>query len=158
MSSPTTDKPLKRRQLFFQTFNEVLIELDRMESRPQRTIGKWSLGQILKHLAVPIDGAVDGISVQMPWHLRFSARLFKPIVMRMRMPAGFQLPKQAAAVMVPGPTESAEGFAALRNSINKFNAATEFHPHPVLGTLTKKEWEMIMCRHCELHLSFALDV
>lgn len=149
-----TAKVVGRRKLHFQSFEDVLRELTFLEGKHLRVQGNWSVGQILYHLSIPIDGAVDGLPFQMPWYLRWGATMLKPLILRMKMPAGFKLPPDAAAKMVPPPTAEDVGYAALRRSISRFREAKSLHPHPIFGRLSPRDWEQIMCRHCELHLSF----
>ena len=112
-----------RRTLTFRTWADVLRELDTLENRELQTQGNWSVGQIALHLAIPINGAVDGMNFRLPWYLRIGAKVLQPLMLRMKMPAGFKLPADAAAVMVPQPTSKEEGFAALRNAIARIQAA-----------------------------------
>ncbi len=149
---------MKRRKLNFQSLSDVLRDLESLDSKELQILGNWTPGQIYKHLSIPIDGAIDGLNVTMPRHIRFIAQVLKPLALRMRMPAGFKLPSNAAAVLEPGPTSIEDGLSMLRNSIHRFQTNTHREPHPVLGRLTPNQWEQIMCRHCELHLSFIQTV
>lgn len=154
-----TAKVHKRRSLSFTSLDDVLVELDHLEGKKLEVLGNWTVGQILKHLAIPMDGAIDGLHFKMPLYMRIGAKIFKPFVLKMKMPAGFRLPSLAASIMVPDSTISdSEGFAALRHAIGRLKTNSHRTPHPVMGSLTIEQWNQIMCRHCELHLSFIQPV
>ena len=71
------------------------------------------------------------------------------------MRPGFKLPKAAADKYVPEPAVSAEqGLSELRASIQRLKTEPQRHPHPVLGRITRDEWDQLQLRHAELHLSF----
>ncbi len=69
------------------------------------------------------------------------------------MTAGFQLPKSAAALL-PAETSWDDGVQGFRTALLRMKAESQRHPHPLLGTLTREQWDQLHCRHCELHLSF----
>ena len=143
-----------RRSLRFNSLDAIVADLDALEGKPLRSLGNWSVGQNLQHLAIVMNGAIDGLRFRAPWYIRALVGLFKRRMLTKPMPAGFQLPKAAAAVMVPGAVGEAEGFAALRGALGRLRAEMHREPSPVLGQLTIEEWNQLQCRHCELHLSF----
>jgi len=153
-SKINTKRATGRRNLTFKSLDDVLADLDAIEVKQLSVLGNWSVGQILLHLSVPMNGAIDGIEFVLPWHIRLAARMFKPLLLRMKMPPGFKLPPKALELLVPGPTSDEVGFASLRQAITRMKSDQRRKPHPVLGPLSVEEWEKMMCRHCELHLSF----
>ncbi len=64
--SKTTRRPLK-----FKTPAELNAELDLLKSTPYKKLGKWSLPQACRHLAVTIEGNLAPA-------LRMNPRLKKP--------------------------------------------------------------------------------
>ncbi len=152
--SVNTKQVTGRRELHFHSLDDVLVELDRLEGRPLKTLGNWSVGQILMHLASSMNAALDGVQIKVPWYLRLLGPFFKGPLLKGKMPPGFKLPKEAAAVLLPSPASAKEGFHALRKAIARFKEETPGVRHPFLGKLSPDEWTKIMCRHCELHLSF----
>ncbi|MFO0951857.1 MAG: DUF1569 domain-containing protein [Isosphaeraceae bacterium] len=66
-----------RRTLRFETLDDILAELDRLEGKPLKVLGNWSVGQILAHLAIPMNGAIDGVKFPVPWYFRAVAKLLK---------------------------------------------------------------------------------
>jgi len=145
-----------RRKLRFNSLDDILADLDGLEGKPLKTLGNWSAGQILAHLAVPMNGAIDGMKFAPPWYIRLMARVFKRQFLNGTMPAGFKLPKEAEKELYPGPTSVEDGFAMVRKGIHRLKTETHREPSPVMGPLTTDEWNKVNCRHCELHLSFIL--
>jgi hypothetical protein len=143
-----------RRKLRFNSLDDILADLKDLEGQRLKTLGNWSVGQILVHLSVPMNGAIDGIKLPVPWYFRWIARLFKRKLLNGAMPPGFKLPKEAEDVMVPDDAPAEEGFAILRKAIARLKTEPHREPSPVFGPLTIEEYNTLMCRHCELHLSF----
>ena len=152
--SVNTKAVVGRRVLRFNSLDEILADLAGLEGKRLKTLGNWSVGQILAHLAIPMNGAIDGMEFRPPWYFRIIAKMFKRKFLTGTMPAGFKLPKDAEAVLLPPPTSDADGFAVVRRAIQRLKTETHREPSPVMGPLTIEEWNQLNCRHSELHLSF----
>jgi hypothetical protein len=155
-----TGKVTGRRTLHFQTIEDILADVDRLaSSREIGTLGNLSAGQIFKHLSTTMEKSIDGYRSQLPAPLRFVFRLlFKNAFLNKRMSAGFTLPKGAQAELVPGPTGTDEAAQDIRRVIRRLQTESNRAPSPVLGPLTRDEWNRLHCRHAELHLSFLIPV
>ncbi len=46
----------------------------------------------------------------------------------------------------------------LRQAIHRLQTEEKRAPNPVLGKLTREEWDRLHCRHAELHLSFLVPI
>ena len=149
-----TAKVANRRHLRFNTLDDILADVDRLAQGKVRALGNWSPGQILKHLATVMNGSIDGLPLKAPWFIRVAAKLFKNRFLTKPMPAGFALPKAAAAHLVPGDTSWEEGLLAIRTAIQRMKTDPQRKPSPYLGELTHAQWDQLHCRHSELHLSF----
>ena len=66
------------------------------------------------------------------------------------MPAGFQIPPNAAA-MVSGETSTEEGLAVFRSAIERLKQESKRETHPALGELSVDEWNQFHLRHAEMH-------
>ena len=152
--SINTGKVVGRRTLKFSSIDEILSEVERLNQVKVRTLGNWSSGQILKHLATTMDWCLDGAPVRAPFYIRLFGWFVKNSFLRKPMPAGFALPKDTAIHLVPGETSWDEGLRHLRSSIQRLKTQTKRWPSPFLGELTREQWDQLHCRHCELHLSF----
>jgi hypothetical protein len=150
-----TTKVTGRRELRFQTVDEIRADVDRLAQAKDITgLGNWTSGQVLQHLAVAMNMAVDGAPSMVPWIGRFIIRLFfKGKILKKRMSAGFKLPGRAG-YLLPPPTTWEDGLRNFRAAFERLKSTTERKPHPAFGTLSLEEYERLTCRHSELHLSF----
>jgi hypothetical protein len=145
-----------RRSIHFSTVDDILSDVEKIAACPDpRTLGNWSIGQIFQHLAVSFQSSIDGFGFTIPWHFRAMAKLFmKRRLLNRSMGAGFNLPKDAAAKLLPPPTSSEVGLQNIRKAIHRLKTEQQRVPSPFLGNLTNEEWTQLHCRHSELHLSF----
>jgi hypothetical protein len=149
-----TAKVQGRRKLDYASFDELLADADRMTSGPVKTLGNWSAGQIFKHLAIICNGSIDGLPVTFPWHFRILVKLFKNKLFSMDMPPGYHMKPENAKITEPGPTSAEEGLAALRAAIARLQYESHRAKHPLLGNLTREQWDKIHLKHASLHMSF----
>jgi len=154
-----TKKVTGRRKLHFDTLDDILADAEQLaKAKEIRQLGNWSAGQTFEHLALTLNGSVDGTLPTLPWVVRSVVRLFmKRKFLTETMSPGFKLPKKAAH-LVPGPTSLEKGLADLRQAIARAKRASRRGLNPVLGPLTDDEWKQLDCRHAELHLSFLVPV
>ena len=150
-----TSKVQGRRTLHFANLEEILADAERLATAPKlKTLGNWTLGQALGHLAGAMDTAVDGAKIQAPWFIRVMGPLFKKSVLK-KMRPGFKLPDNAAKDLIPPPTMSTdEGLRRLRTAVARLKATPNRAPSPFLGRLSREESDRLQCSHAELHLSF----
>jgi hypothetical protein len=149
-----TSKVQNRRQLHFDTISDILADVERLNQGKVKPLGNWSGGQILTHLAVIMNGSIDGTEFRFAWPLRLLGRLLKRRILTKGMTPGFQLKGRAADVLVPPPTSWEEGLHTFRQAVHRLQTESKREPSPFLGALTREEWDQLHCRHSELHLSF----
>ncbi len=82
------------------------------------------------------------------------ARMMKKRILRGPMSPGFKLPPAAAKNLVPGPTSTDEGLAALRAAIARQEREPNRAPSAFLGPLSHEEWNQLHLNHAALHMSF----
>jgi len=153
-----TNKVQERRDLHFTSVEEILADVEHLAQGNVRPLGNWTAGQILKHLAIVMDGSIDGPGFRLPWYVRLLGRMIRKRMLNRPMSAGFRLPSYAAKVLVPPPISFEEGLAAFRHAVHRQQTEAGRKPNAFLGTLTAEEWTRLHCRHAVLHLSFlALD-
>lgn len=156
--SVNTAKVEGRRQLHFDTLDDLRADLTRLENTRVETIGNWTYGQILEHLAIGFRLAVDGeLDFKPPWFLKLIVPLMKNSMIYKPMRAGFKLPAAMARDLIP-PVDISSGKAMgdLRAAIEAFASAAQLQPHGLLGPLPRDKWIQYQLRHCELHLSFVI--
>jgi hypothetical protein len=148
-----------RRQLQFQTIADILADVERLNQGKVKPLGNWSGGQILKHLAIVMNGSIDGAPMRTPWYWRLMGRLMKSRILNKGMSPGFQLKGRAADALVPPDTITwEEGLQLFRQAAQRQQNETKREPSPFLGPMTRDDWDRLHCRHAELHLSFLAPV
>ena len=154
-----TAKVKERRQLRFESLDDILAEVERLaKCKDVRAIGNWSSGQVLQHLAMTMNNSIDGFPRFVPLPVRWMLRLFmKRRFLTQPMPPGFRLPAKAGN-MLPLPTTWETALVNFRRAMQRVKAEMRRAPHPAFGPMTVDEWEQIHCRHSELHLGFLLPV
>jgi Protein of unknown function (DUF1569) len=152
--SVDTAKVEGRRTLHFQSLDDILADIERLNQGKVRAIGNWSPGQVLKHLTVPMTWCLDGAQLKGSWIIRLFGWFMKNRFLRNPMPAGFKLSDDFAKHLVPPETSWEDGLHAIRSAISRLKAESQRHPSPFLGELTREQWDQLHCRHSELHLSF----
>lgn len=153
-------KKAERRAVRYAGMDDLLADLDRIEAAHNagtlRTTGNWSAGQIMKHSAALMEGALDGFKMgPAPWPLRKIARFFflKKALTGAPPPPGYKTPKNSG--FEPGDASFEEGIAALRRVAERVNAGERFtHPSPLFEELTHEQWVTLGLGHASLHTSF----
>jgi len=154
-----TKKVTGRRTLRFGTLAQALAELGRLERCGEvQSLGNWSPGQNLSHLARTMDSSIDGFPSRFPLPLRILGRLARGRILSRPFPVGFRMPRAAQAVLLPPEMSFTEGAAEFREAIARLNREPKRVPSPFLGELTIAQWEQFHCRHAELHLGFLVSV
>jgi Protein of unknown function (DUF1569) len=144
-----------RRQVRYSSIDEVVADAERAVSANAATTGKWSLGQIIEHLAIAHEKMIDGFGFSAPWPLPIVGRLvFKKRLLKKGMTPGFNLNPKAAAVLVPGETDAAAALEHLRKTVERLKTEQKRSPHPFLGPMNAEESRQLCLRHAELHMSF----
>ena len=143
-----------RRRLDFKSWPEVLADVESLHAAGYRRAGNWDLSQILDHVGEGLRTAVRGIDHQGPWVIR---KLIGPILLRQmlrqrRMKAGIKVPQW----WLPGPGhDESQAIEQFRADLATFEASSApTHPHPLLGSLTKEQWNEMALIHAAHHLSF----
>lgn len=148
-----TKKVEGRRTVHYDSLNDLLADAERMSNSNVHTIGNWSLGQILKHLAMSLDSSIDGTGFRLPAPMRLVMRvLMKHKFLNVALPPGFK----TTAKFTPGETTTEAGLSALQTAIERQRHESSRIDHPAFGKLTNQEWENFNLRHAEMHMSFVI--
>jgi hypothetical protein len=145
-----------RRTLHFETLDDILAEVDRLDRGPVKSLGNWTPGENLSHIAQTMTCSIDGFHFKMPWMLRLFCKVMRGRLLSMQMPAGFKLSKKGAADLDPPPTEWGDGVRLLRTAVERLKREEQRAPSPAFGVMTREQWDRLHCRHAELHLSFVV--
>jgi hypothetical protein len=146
-----------RRELHFTRIDEILTDIDRLSRGKFHTIGNWTFPQIVDHLARAIQASIDGFGFQAPWWARkIVAPLLKNSILTKPMWSGFKLPETAKALMPDSEITLAAAIDKLKQAVARFQQEHKRAPHPFLGLMPPREYELLHLRHSELHLSFVV--
>jgi hypothetical protein len=144
----------ERRTLVFDRLEAVAHDVDAL-LLGHATRGTWTLGQILHHLTTAIELSLDPGSRALQVDDRRASVLKRRFFSVGRFPDGLDAPHPILASPVDAdPREQAR---RLAEAISRLEAATEpLAAHPVLGPLSKPEWETFHRIHCAHHLGFVV--
>jgi hypothetical protein len=136
---------------------EILVDCEHLIATPCTMLGQWTLAQIIKHLAQGVDCFYDGFDFTVPWYAR---SLLAPLVRRRMLtrglPAGVRVPASARRLLPQEGPELASAMNHLRAAISRLQTDAPRHPHPFFGQMNHSDAKLLMLRHSELHLSFAV--
>jgi hypothetical protein len=151
-----TKKVTGRRSPRYETLDDLLADAERLAGTQVAMLGNWSLGQVFRHLAIAVNGSIDGFSFRLSFPEILFVRLFmKKRLLTRDIPPGLGRSRKWDSVK-PDETSVEEGLAALQAAVVRFKTETKRSPHPALGKLNSEEWHQFHLRHAELHLSFAI--
>jgi len=122
-----------------------------------RTVGRWSLGGICRHLADTLNGSIDGFDLSVH---RLKRRWFSRWLWRYTLRFGIPRNYTVNAHLTP-PLESDldDSVSRLENALKRYRKHEgALQPHPLFGMLTRAEWNRMQCLHAAHHLSFAWPV
>ncbi len=159
MQPVNTKQVIGRRTVHYGDYDDLLADAERLAAMKTQTLGNWSFGQIMKHMADSICVMIDGnFTFTMPAPVQFVMRLLlKKKMLTQTLSPGFKLPKKAQN-MVPGPTSTEVGLSELRAAVARAKAEPNRAPHPGFGVMGPGEWDEFQLRHCEMHMSFVVPV
>lgn len=153
-----TKKVTGRRTLRFQSVDDVLADVESLAAAARdgtaRTLGNWSLGQILGHLATWIGYAYDGVPVTPPLLVRWLMKPMKKRFLYKAMPVGVKIPRTPGGTFGTEPMSVEEGLDRYRRALARLKSEAPQRRHPIFGPMTHAEWIAGQMRHAELHLSF----
>jgi uncharacterized protein DUF1569 len=146
-----------RRTIRFEGLDDLQREAEFVASRPGKTLGNWSVAQIVDHLGKAIDASYNGPPVSAPWHIRLIlAPLIRPGMLSKGMPAGFSLPGRMSHFLPDASPEMESSLQNLRNWLHRLKTEAPLLKHPAFGSLSHDDWIRLHLRHGELHLSFII--
>lgn len=142
-----------RRTVRYESLSDLLKDAEELAKMNVRTLGNWSFGQILKHVAMALDSSIDGSGFMLPAPVRWLMNLLmKRRFLTKPIPAGFKSPDQ----FIPDAISVEDGLVALRAAIDRQNHEIQRAPHPGFGRISNQEWNEFNLRHSEMHMSFVV--
>jgi hypothetical protein len=150
-----------RRRLHFCNVDGVVADVDGLADAERAgklvSVGNWTFGQVLGHLAGWVDYSYDGVPMKVPAVLRWVVRPFKNRILYKRMRAGSRIPRIPSGTLSTEPLSTEQGLERFRSRFARLAAECPARPHALLGPLNHAEWINQHLRHAELHLSFLHD-
>ncbi len=151
---------VKRRDLDFTSFDDVIAEVNRLHKSGYTQNGKWNLSQTCAHLVDWMRFPMDGYP-RPPFFMRIIFWCMKVTVARgMKkkiMANGFSpgMPTAPETVYPPDVLEESESIKKLEETIQRLlshNGA--FHSSPLFGDSDRKSLNRVQILHCAHHLGF----
>lgn len=148
-------KTAPRRQVSYQTLDDIVVDAERMAAAGAPTTGNWSKGQIFEHVALIMDMTVNGFTFTLNPFVRFFAKtFFLKRFLKNGMPSGFKPSKPVAQKVVPEETDEQQALNHLRSAIERLKQLDHDVEHAVFGKLDPNQARAINRRHAEMHMSF----
>ena len=143
------------RTVRFQTLDQAVAEARSLLQSGYRQRGKWSLGQVCRHLCLVQDPSIDGYPA---WMSLFA--FLRPLMRRLLLGRILQgnsprgIPTSPVFVP-PANLDDAMEVEAFAASVARFqDHQGSFHPHPGFGRLDRKKLEEVHAAHAAHHLRF----
>ena len=155
-----TAKVAERRKLQFQNLDEIIAEIDRIVAADQagtlRTLGNWTPGQIMGHVAAWTNYSYDGYPLKPPpWIVRIVLRMLVKRYLKNGMPSGQRIPGVENGTYGTEPLSTADGADQLRRAIRRLQSEeVAKYDSPGFGVMSDDDRIRLNLRHAELHLSF----
>jgi hypothetical protein len=152
--------PAERRKLWFDSIDELYDELEQIKTAEAdgrlRTLGSWTPGQILSHLAAWVEYAYEGFPMKpAPWLIRVFLRWQLKKYLRGGMPSGVRIPKVEGGTTGADDLPFDEAAGRLRVALERLQSDEPArYDSPAFGALSHEQRIQLNLRHAELHLSF----
>jgi hypothetical protein len=152
----------QRRQLRFEDLDEVVRDVEQLQTKGYTKAGNWDLAQVCDHLTdwmrYPVDGYPRSgcIIGTVLWLIKLTKgkKIVRSILSSGTMRAGGHT--MPDTVHAPGGEES-QAVERLRQTAQRFKAhGGDFRPSPLFGFLTRDEATKLQLIHCAHHLSFLI--
>jgi hypothetical protein len=149
-----TRKVEGRRELGYQSLEDLLDDARHCAADGYVTIGNWSVSQIYHHLSVSLHASIDGFGFMAFWPKRLLARIFfKNRFLTQSFQPGVTIPGKMKR-LEPTDMPAEDALTQLATAIERYQANPKRAPHPLFGQLTSEECDQFQLRHAELHMSF----
>jgi hypothetical protein len=147
-----------RREFRFSTIDQALAHgrhlVDLECAGRLQSLGNWTLGQTLGHLATWAEFSYTGAPLNPPWFIKLLLRLRKKKFLYGAMPAGVKIPKVQNGTLGTDVLSTDEGLHRFERAFTRLKSEAPTKPHLLFGPLKHEEWIAVNLRHAELHLSF----
>ncbi|MDH5508901.1 MAG: DUF1569 domain-containing protein [Nitrospinota bacterium] len=145
---------MEKRKLSFESYGEVVQEIESLEQSGYEIKGKWSLGQACAHLDYYYKGSLDGFDHMFPWVVR---ALFGKLALWWYLRVGDKEGNPTVPQSVPMETiDAKKSIADIKNSLRRLATAERLHPSGLFGALSVEQWKILHLKHAAHHLGFLI--
>jgi hypothetical protein len=150
----------QRRSPVYRGYELLLRDAEHIAAGQYITVGNWTYGQILDHLARACEASIDGVGVPLAAPVRLVGGFFlKGRLLNKTLPAGYRFPGGSEQRLAPDPDIDVEtALDKFRQACRRCTTERQRAEHPLLGRLDRAEWDRFNLRHAELHMSFVVPV
>lgn len=143
-----------RRTIRYEGLHGIMPDVERL-LQGYTTVGTWSVGQMCRHLASIMRASVDlPASTQFDPSMRVDSDTRRAMLERGEIREGIPT---SPALEPPADLDDREEAENLRAAIAHYEASPgPVIGHPLLGPLTRAEWDRMHCHHAAHHFSFAI--
>jgi len=159
-NSPVNVSESERRELHFDTLEDMLAEATKLAAGDVYTTGNHSFGQILEHLARSFEMCSGKLT---PPKLPFMFRLMSPLIRlsvlnKKPLQPGINLEPEAEFIFWPSnDTDVQQALSHLKDAVAEYKKRV-LSQHPIFGKLTREQNDLLNRKHAALHLSFVHPV
>ena len=149
-----TGRVKDRRPLRFESLQGIVDDVLAIDGDRVRTTGNWTAPQIVQHVAKLINFSIDGFPARASIGLRFLGRRIRRRALTKPWKPGLNFPRRFSFLEPDDKITWDDAVTFLRESVGRLQYEKMEAASPVLGPLSPDEWELVHCRHAEMHFSF----
>ena len=160
MTTIVNTKHVTKRKVRLPDLNALSAEVDRIVAADQagrlKTLGNWTAGQNLAHLAAWIEYGNVGYPISPPpWPISFILRTFmKRRYLRHGMMSGVKIPGVKDGTVGQDAMTTIDAAERLKRAIVRLRSEPARYPSPAFGPMPEEERVLLNLRHAEHHLGF----
>jgi hypothetical protein len=147
-----------RRELQFDRIDDALADVEQIATAQRqgnlRSIGNWTPGQTLGHLATWAGYAYDGTPMTIPFFIRWLLKPLKNRFLNQPMRAGSKIPRVRDGTLATEVIPFDQALERFQKNFTRLKLEKPTKPNVMFGEMTQEEWIKLHLRHAELHLSF----
>jgi hypothetical protein len=128
---------------------ELLQRFGKIHSDQRPAWGKMDVAHMLAHVCDPLRAAMGEMDVAEKRTFLRNALMRWLIIYVVPWPKGAPT---APEFTVRTETDLVTGIAALQATMSRFEACSQYRPHPAFGNLSRKDWGCLCWRHMDHHL------
>ena len=159
MTQLQDDRATSTRQLRFASIDDALREIDAIVEAERagrlQTIGQWTAGQNLAHLAAWIEYGYEGYPIAAPpWPIRMILKMMLGRYLKKGMPRGVRIPRVPQGTYGQDDMPVEQAAERLKSAFQQLQRKEPcpFHS-PAFGPMSYEKRVQLNLRHAELHLS-----